>query len=202
MSCSSSGTITATCIEPTSGFGEKVFVYRSAALGDGTYRLFSFNDIDSSWTQIGTEVRPAGSATDASTLGAVSAQRNSDIDASKLASGKAGFESFMSGAVTSGGFDRSTNFVTNGSVRKKSVSGGGEMLQFGTESALFGGSLRSMLFGMVESRISGQPMEFVTKDCSGEWKAQVSVSVIGIIDGDSGSTQFLKTQGDYGKLYK
>lgn len=59
-----------------------------------------------------------------------------------------------------------------------------------------------MLFSMVVNRMSGQAMEFVAKDCSGNWKSQVSVRVLGIIDGDSGSTQFLKPQGNYGKLYK
>lgn len=45
-------------------------------------------------------------------------------------------------------------------------------------------------------------MEFVTKDCSGNWKAQISVNVVGIIDGDSGTTQFIKDRGDFAKIYK
>lgn len=51
-----------------------------------------------------------------------------------------------------------------------------------------------MLFNYVLGRMSGVPVEFVAKGCSGSWDAQVSANVVGIIDGDNGSTQFVKSQ--------
>lgn len=108
LTCTSSGTISATCTEPSTGYGEKVFVYRSDTIGAGTYKLFAYDDENGSWSQVGSEVRPAGSVTDAATLGASSPDRNSEVSESTLASGKSGFESFMSGAVASGAFGRQT----------------------------------------------------------------------------------------------
>lgn len=79
---------------------------------------------------------------------------------------------------------------------------GTEFLQFGTKNALFGDSINQVLFSYIAGKMSGHPMEFVAKDCAGNWKAQVSVNVVGIIDGDNNSTQFIKDRGEFTKIYK
>ncbi len=61
LTCSTEGKLVPkVCMEPTSSYGDKVFIYRSSALAPEEFKLFVSDSDTQEWKQVGDTVKIAG----------------------------------------------------------------------------------------------------------------------------------------------